>query len=45
MPASGGASSLFVDKINHPATPVSVAGVLHRTRRRACSRKRQRGMG
>jgi hypothetical protein len=45
MPASWGASSLFVDMINHPATPVSVAGVHHHTRRRAHSRMRQRGMG
>jgi hypothetical protein len=45
MPASWGASSLFVDMIDHPATPVSVAGVHHRTRRRARSRMRQRGMG
>jgi len=45
MPTRGGASSLFVDMIDHPATPVSVAGVHHRTRRRARSRMRQRGMG
>jgi LuxR family maltose regulon positive regulatory protein len=45
MPTSGGASSLLVDMIDHPATPVSVAGVHHRTRRRARSRMRQRGMG
>jgi len=45
MPASGSASSLFIDMIYHPATPVSVAGVHRRTRRRARSRMRQRGMG
>jgi hypothetical protein len=37
MPTSGGASSLLIDMIDHPATPVSIAGV-HR-------RIRQRGMG
>ena len=45
MPASCGASSLFVDMIDHPATPVSDAGVHNRTHRRDCSRMRQRGMG
>ncbi len=45
MPAIGGASSLFIDMIDHPATPVSVAGVHRRTRRRARSRMRQWGMG
>jgi LuxR family maltose regulon positive regulatory protein len=45
MPASCGASSLFVDMIDHPATPILVAGVHHRTPRRARSRMRQRGMG
>jgi hypothetical protein len=45
MPASCGESSLFVDMIDHPATPVSVACVHHHTRRRARSRMRQWGMG
>jgi hypothetical protein len=45
MPASGGASSLFIDMIDHPATPVSVADVHRRTRRRARSHMRQLGMG
>ena len=45
MPASYGASLLFVAKIDHPATPILVAGVHHRTPRRARSRMRQRGMG
>jgi hypothetical protein len=45
MPACGGASSLFVDMIDHSATPGSVAGVHRRDRRRVRSRMRQRGMG
>jgi hypothetical protein len=45
MPASCGASSLFVDMIDHPATPVSVAGVYHHTHSKARNRMRQRGMG
>ena len=45
MPASGGASSLIIDMIGRPTTPVSVAGVHCRTRCRARSRMRQRGMG
>jgi hypothetical protein len=35
MPASGGASSLFIDMIGRPMTPVSVAGAHRRGRRRA----------
>jgi hypothetical protein len=34
MPASGGASSLFIDMIGRPLSPVSVAGVRRRGRRR-----------
>jgi hypothetical protein len=34
MPASGGASSLFIDMIGRPMTPVSVAGVRRRGRHR-----------
>lgn len=34
MPASGGASSLFIDMIGRPLSPVSVAGVHRRGRRR-----------
>ena len=33
MPASGGANSLFIDRIGRPMTPVSAAGV-HRRKRR-----------
>ena len=32
--AAGGASSLFIDVIGRPATPLSVAGVHRRERRR-----------
>lgn len=34
LPAKGGASSLFIDIIGRPLTPVSAAGVARRTRRR-----------
>ncbi len=34
MPASGGANSLFIDRIGRPMTPVSAAGVHRRGRRR-----------
>ncbi len=34
MPSSGGANSLFIDTIGRPLTPVSVAGVHRRGRRR-----------
>ena len=33
MPASGGANSLFIDRIGRPMTPVSAAGVHRRNRR------------
>ena len=42
MPASGGASSLFIDMIGRPLTPVSVAGVRRRGRRRGRRRARRR---
>jgi len=42
MPASGGASSLFIDMIGRPLTPVSVAGVHRRGRRRGRRRARRR---
>ena len=42
MPASGGASSLFIDMIGRPMTPVSVAGAHRRTRRRTRRRVRRR---
>lgn len=42
MPASGGASSLFIDTIGRPLTPVSAAGVHRRTRRRGRRRGRRR---
>lgn len=42
MPASGGASALFIDTIGRPLTPVSVAGVHRRTRRRGRRRARRR---
>lgn len=42
MPASGGPSSLFIDTIGRPMTPVSVAGCHRRTRRRARRRTRRR---
>lgn len=38
LPASGGASSLFIDVIGRPLTPVSVAGARRRTRRRVVRR-------
>ena len=41
MPASGGASSLFIDMIGRPLTPVSVAGAHRRTRRRTRRRVRR----
>ena len=40
MPAGGGASSLFIDTITRPLSPVSVAGVHRRGRRRARRRMR-----
>ena len=36
--ASGGASALFIDVIGRPLTPLSVAGVARRTRRRTVRR-------
>ena len=44
MPASGGPSSLFIDVIGRPMTPVSVAGVHRRGSRRARRRTRRRMM-
>ena len=38
LPAHGGASSLFIDVVGRPLTPVSVAGVARRSRRRAIRR-------
>ena len=38
LPASGGASSLFIDVIGRPLTPVSVAGVARRSARRTTRR-------
>lgn len=38
LPASGGASSLFIDVIGRPLTPLSVAGVARRTSRRTTRR-------
>lgn len=34
MPETGGPSSLFIDIVDAPMTPVSVAGVARRSRRR-----------
>ncbi|MEZ4518713.1 MAG: hypothetical protein R3C44_18490 [Chloroflexota bacterium] len=42
MPASGGASTLFIDMIGRPLTPVSIAGVHRRGRRRGRRRERRR---
>jgi hypothetical protein len=42
MPASGGASSLFIDMVGRPLTPVSVAGAHRRGRRRGRRRARRR---
>ncbi|MFN2264226.1 MAG: hypothetical protein ACK2UM_08175 [Anaerolineales bacterium] len=42
MPASGGASSLFIDVIGRPLTPMSVCGVRRRGRRRGRRRERRR---
>ena len=42
MPASGGASSLFIDMIGRPLTPMSIAGVRRRGRRRGRRRERRR---
>ena len=42
MPASGGASSLFIDTVGRPMTPVSVAGAHRRGRRRGRKRGRRR---
>jgi hypothetical protein len=42
MPSSGGASSLFIDMIGRPLSPVSVAGVHRRGRRRERRRMRRR---
>jgi hypothetical protein len=44
MPASGGASSLFIDMIGRPLSPVSIAGVRRRGRRRGRRRERRRMM-
>ena len=44
MPASGGASSLFIDVVGRPLTPVSVCGVRRRARRRGRRRERRRMM-
>jgi len=38
-PESAGASSLFIDIVGRPLTPVSVAGVARRTTRRVCYRR------
>jgi gas vesicle protein len=35
LPARGGPNTLFIDVIGHPLTPLSVAGVHRRTRRRS----------
>lgn len=43
LPASGGASSLFIDVIGRPLTPLSVAGVARRTSRRTTRRVLRRG--
>jgi hypothetical protein len=42
MPSSGGPSSLFIDVIGRPLTPVSVCGVRRRGRRRGRRRERRR---
>jgi hypothetical protein len=42
MPASGGPSSLFIDVIGRPLSPMSVAGVRRRGRRRGGRRMRRR---
>jgi hypothetical protein len=42
IPASGGASSLFIDMIGRPLTPMSIAGVHRRGRRRGRRRERRR---
>ena len=42
IPASGGASSLFIDVIGRPLTPLSIAGVHRRGRRRGRRRERRR---
>jgi hypothetical protein len=42
MPASGGPSSLFIDMIGRPMSPVSVAGCHRRGRRRGRRRARRR---
>jgi hypothetical protein len=42
MPATGAASSLFIDMIGRPLTPVSIAGVHRRGRRRGRRRERRR---
>ena len=44
IPASGGANSLFIDRIGRPLSPMSVAGV-HRRRRRRGRRRMRRGPG
>ena len=44
MPASGGPSSLFIDSIGRPLSPMSIAGVRRRGRRRGGRRARRRGM-
>ena len=40
LPASGGASSLFIDVIGRPLTPLSVAGSARRNTRRVIRRNR-----
>ena len=42
MSASGGASSLFIDVIGRPLTPLSIAGVHRRGRRHGRRRERRR---
>ena len=39
LPASGGPSSLFIDIIGRPLTPISYAGVARRTARRTVRRR------
>jgi hypothetical protein len=44
MPATGGASSLFIDMIGRPLSPMSICGVRRRGRRRGRRRERRRSM-
>jgi hypothetical protein len=39
LPASGGPSALFIDTVGRPLSPVSVAGMHRRTRRRTRRRR------